>query len=84
MPNVLSSLDTVLEIGKGVDEYKNKNTYVRHRCCYILHPVCYPLAQMVHIQMSMLVYETGKYIGMMCLQKMKKKNLLELIFWKKF
>ena len=61
-----------MEIGKGVDGYKNKNTYVRCKCCYILRPVCYPLAQMVHIQISMLVYETGMYIGNMCLQKMKK------------
>ena len=77
---------TVYEIRKGVHEYKNKNAYVRYRCCYILRPVCYPLAQMVHIQMSMLVYETGKYIGNMCLQKIKKikKSLLEIIFWKNF
>ena len=45
-----------------------------------------PLVQMVHIQMSMLVYETGKYIGKMCLQKMTKikKSLSELIFLKNF
>ena len=48
--------------------------------------MCYPLSQMVHIQISMLVYETGKYIGKMCLQKneKKKKILSELIFWKNF
>ena len=74
---------TVQEIRKGVHEYKNKNTYVRYKCCYILRPVCYPLAQMVHIQMSMLVHETGKCIGKMCLQKIKK-SLSEIIFWKNF
>ena len=34
--------------------------------------------------MSMLVYETGKCIGKMCLQKKIKKSLSEIIFWKNF